>query len=381
MSGYQARSLTIAEAPAHPTYAKDFAARPAKPPQLYIASPPAGAPREPPANPASELALAETRFPILNEDLTPLRQILDTLGLAADYREDAASFGSAVPLLHPNGGCHGYLGVIRSQQPIFAGLGRVLEAALSLAARTIHERWFRLQHHERWVVAAAPVADPSRGLLLALDQQLTVQGMDSRAADWLLDQSTGAKRHRWEDVFRPVTPLPTLRAKADIPLRLTSARDAAPWTAILTGPDLSWGRYSHDAMLHARPRLHGLADLTNGEPEQLLQIPSLTPGMRRKIEEYVEAHLETPLSVERLAGAAGMSCSHFTRAFRNVLKMTPHRYVMWRRLMRAQELIRSSEASLAEIALVTGFSDQSHLCRLFQLHLGETPSRFRRRSR
>jgi transcriptional regulator GlxA family with amidase domain len=178
-----------------------------------------------------------------------------------------------------------------------------------------------------------------------------------------------------------VTPLPTLRARADMPLRLIAGHDGSHWTAILTGPDLSSGTDSHYALLLARPRMHGLADLLKPEPQALSHIPSLTPGMRRKIEEYVEAHLDAQLSVERLADAAGMSCSHFTRAFRNVLKMTPHRYVMWRRLMRAQELIRSSEASLAEIALLTGFSDQSHLCRLFQLHLGETPSRYRRRCR
>ena len=117
------------------------------------------------------------------------------------------------------------------------------------------------------------------------------------------------------------------------------------------------------------------------ESEDSSHIPYLTPGMRRKVEEYVEAHLEMELSVVRLAQAAGMSCSHFTRAFRNVLKMTPHRYVMWRRLKRAQELIRSSDTSLADVALVTGFSDQSHLCRVFQLHTSETPSRFRRRCR
>ena len=76
-----------------------------------------------------------------------------------------------------------------------------------------------------------------------------------------------------------------------------------------------------------------------------------------------------------------ISTTHFSRAFHNVLDMTPHRYVMWRRVLRAKQLIRESQAGLADIARLTGFADQSHLGRFFHFFIGESPGRFRQRYR
>ena len=110
-------------------------------------------------------------------------------------------------------------------------------------------------------------------------------------------------------------------------------------------------------------------------------LPTLTSGMLRRIAGFIDTHIETPLRVERLAREAGMSRSYFSRAFRNALQMPPHRYVMWRRLQRAQDLITSSDVSLTEAALAVGFADQSHFCRLFRQNIGESPGRFRQRHR
>jgi AraC family transcriptional regulator len=54
---------------------------------------------------------------------------------------------------------------------------------------------------------------------------------------------------------------------------------------------------------------------------------------------------------------------------------------MHRRLEKAQELLGGTDLPLAEIALATGFSDQSHFSRRFRDHLGTTPSAFRRAQR
>jgi transcriptional regulator GlxA family with amidase domain len=173
-----------------------------------------------------------------------------------------------------------------------------------------------------------------------------------------------------------------LRAKSDVALRLTAVRDGRAWFGLLSAPYFGTASISSsEAVAHARPRLHQLPTVHVAASDPRPHLPSLTPGMRRRVEEFIEAHLDVPLSVGQIAQAAGMSCSHFARAFRNVLKMTPHRYVMWRRLIRAQELIKDSDTSLADIAVVTGFADQSHLCRLFHQYMGESPSRFRRQCR
>jgi AraC family transcriptional regulator len=82
-----------------------------------------------------------------------------------------------------------------------------------------------------------------------------------------------------------------------------------------------------------------------------------------RIRDYVMAHLEEPITVAKLATIAGHSQFHFTRMFTRTVGVPPHRYIVHLRLQRATELIRSEQQGLAEIALHTGFADQSHLTR------------------
>jgi AraC-like DNA-binding protein len=343
-------------------------------------------------------------LPILNEDLTLLRPVLDSLRMAAGCRLEgettirslhalAATAGQEnvspirrlyqeVPLYRPCGRRYGSLGILAGHDVASDGSKVVIDALLSLAAGSIAERWFRLHHSKSWILAAAPLSNPNDSLLLALDQRLTLQGMDFRAAKLFESKAPATRPPRWEDFFLPVSPLPSLRGRGEFRLQLRRSGTGESWTALLTPPDFSGGRetWTGDALLYARPRCHTLADPLTIQ-EFLTQQPALTRATRQKIEDFIEARLEMPLPIPVLARAAGMSSSHFTRAFTNAVRMPPHRYVMWRRLLRAQELIRNSNESLAEIALATGFSDQSHLSRYFHLNLGESPSQFRRRHR
>jgi AraC family transcriptional regulator len=107
----------------------------------------------------------------------------------------------------------------------------------------------------------------------------------------------------------------------------------------------------------------------------------LTQRRWREIEEFIEANLDMPLTVIDMAASTGLSASHFSRAFSATLKVPPHAYLMTRRLTRAQQLLVSSNLPLAEIALMTGFADQSHLCRRFREAIGVPPSVFRRQYR
>lgn len=83
----------------------------------------------------------------------------------------------------------------------------------------------------------------------------------------------------------------------------------------------------------------------------------------RRLRDYVIAHLDEPIGVEALAEIVGRSPFHFTRVFARSVGMTPHRYVVHLRLLRAIELVREGRSGLAEIAARTGFADQSHLSR------------------
>lgn len=71
-----------------------------------------------------------------------------------------------------------------------------------------------------------------------------------------------------------------------------------------------------------------------------------------------------------------MSVGFLVRAFRQSLNMTPHRYIMERRLARARRLLQAKSA-IADVAFACGFTDQAHLTRTLRQTIGVTPSRYR----
>jgi AraC family transcriptional regulator len=104
----------------------------------------------------------------------------------------------------------------------------------------------------------------------------------------------------------------------------------------------------------------------------------LSPLQAQQVVDFVQAHLDQPLSLAALAQHTGFSAYHFARLFRRTLGESPHQFVLRLRVERAQELLRRSELSLAEVALATGFAHQSHLTQLFKRQVGVTPSVYRR---
>jgi transcriptional regulator GlxA family with amidase domain len=97
----------------------------------------------------------------------------------------------------------------------------------------------------------------------------------------------------------------------------------------------------------------------------------------RRVREFVEANLSESINLARLASIAGLSLYHFARAFKQSASVTPHQYLVERRVARAQEMLTRTSLSVSEIALATGFSDQSHFARHFRQTLGMTPAQFR----
>lgn len=94
--------------------------------------------------------------------------------------------------------------------------------------------------------------------------------------------------------------------------------------------------------------------------------------------DYIEAEIEQDLRLAALARVAAMSPFHFARRFKETVGVSPHAYVLGRRVERARGMLRRSESSLAQVAAACGFSSQSHLTTAFQSVLGVTPYRYRR---
>jgi methylphosphotriester-DNA--protein-cysteine methyltransferase len=70
--------------------------------------------------------------------------------------------------------------------------------------------------------------------------------------------------------------------------------------------------------------------------------------------------------------------THLIRGFKTSLGISPHRWVLNRRIALAQRLIYSCAAPLSEVAVSCGFADQSHLTRVFMRKVGSSPATWRR---
>lgn len=95
----------------------------------------------------------------------------------------------------------------------------------------------------------------------------------------------------------------------------------------------------------------------------------------RRARDRIDADPSARLTLGDLAHEVGLSRYQLLRGFARELGLTPHAYIVQRRVAWARRLIRSGQA-LAEVAAITGFFDQSHLTRCFVRQFGVTPSRY-----
>ncbi|MFK7741026.1 MAG: helix-turn-helix domain-containing protein [Planctomycetota bacterium] len=96
-----------------------------------------------------------------------------------------------------------------------------------------------------------------------------------------------------------------------------------------------------------------------------------------EVAEHLRVHYAKPLDVENLAKMAGLSARQFSRKFRATFQLTPQAYLMQLRILRACELLRSSQRPITEIALEAGFYDHADFARHFRRHMGVTATAYR----
>jgi AraC family transcriptional regulator len=98
---------------------------------------------------------------------------------------------------------------------------------------------------------------------------------------------------------------------------------------------------------------------------------------RRRAEDMLRAALAHDISVAELAAECRLSSGYFIRAFKQSFGVTPHQWLSRARVETAMTLLVEQRMSLAEVAQSCGFSDQSHMSRVFRQHLGHPPARWR----
>jgi AraC family transcriptional regulator len=103
----------------------------------------------------------------------------------------------------------------------------------------------------------------------------------------------------------------------------------------------------------------------------------LSPARLRKIKELVQEKLEEDLSLEEMARTVGLSAAHFSQVFRNTTGQTPHQCLLWYRVQRAKEMLRSAEMRVLDVAIACGFKTQQHFARVFREMCGASPTEYR----
>ena len=109
------------------------------------------------------------------------------------------------------------------------------------------------------------------------------------------------------------------------------------------------------------------------------QIPrgSFAAWQSRRLAAHVDANLAGKILIKDLAASLDITVGHFCRAFKRTFGMPARLWIRQRRIELAQGLMLSTGASLSEIALSCGMSDQSHFTRSFRRIVGQTPSSWR----
>ena len=101
----------------------------------------------------------------------------------------------------------------------------------------------------------------------------------------------------------------------------------------------------------------------------------------RKVRDYIDSHITGPVLVADLGTLIQRSEAHFSRSFKRTFGQSPHSFIVRRRVELAAQYMLTTDASLSDIALRCGFTDQAHLCKQFRQATGETPAAWRRARR
>jgi AraC-like DNA-binding protein len=124
--------------------------------------------------------------------------------------------------------------------------------------------------------------------------------------------------------------------------------------------------------------LGALSNLSRAPQGRPAACGGLAAWQVRRVTDYLHEHLAEAVDMAALAGVAGLSKGHFSRAFKASTGLPPHRWLLNARIAKSQELLIDSNLSLAEISLSVGFGDQAHFTRTFGSIVGTSPRAWQR---
>ena len=104
-------------------------------------------------------------------------------------------------------------------------------------------------------------------------------------------------------------------------------------------------------------------------------------GILKPVTEFISQHYAENITIDKLAGMVATSQTNFRRQFTRTFGISPGRYITTIRLNAARRLLETTDKLVSEIAVETGFWDQSHFTKTFKQFRGITPREYRRRHR
>ena len=123
--------------------------------------------------------------------------------------------------------------------------------------------------------------------------------------------------------------------------------------------------------------VHLLRHYSTHKRMSLTSHAKLSPRKLMRASDFIEANLASELTVSSIAAAVCMSPTNFARSFKEAVGLTPHKYVLERRIAAGMRLLRDSDAQVAQIAHDVGFSTASHFSVSFSRMVGKTPREYR----
>ncbi|WP_081075361.1 helix-turn-helix domain-containing protein [Burkholderia anthina] len=139
-------------------------------------------------------------------------------------------------------------------------------------------------------------------------------------------------------------------------------------------------QFSEGIMLALQGHVLGLPSAVTQSARHVAR-GGLASWQEKKVKHLIENNLDGSQTLDRLACECQLSPGHFARAFKASTGVSPHQWLQRARVARAKKLLAESDVSLSEIATACGFSDQSHMTKVFGQHVGTTPRLWQRERR
>lgn len=217
-----------------------------------------------------------------------------------------------------------------------------------------------------------------RGAILVIPPGVELNGTFHTPADFLHVHVPSRWLTEWLDDDDASTPSSLLAAgplhvRDSVVIKLTSTLLRA-----LHGRASSSSMYADGIVLSMLARL--LEIIVARASTKPARVPSVSPleAWRVKIAiEFIDQRIDRSLSLTELGAAVGLSPMHFAARFRAATGISPHTFILRRRIEHAQTLLATTRSTVADIAFSVGFRTQAHFTTVFRHHVDDTPHRWR----